>query len=76
MVEMDGEITLMDSDAGPTPTGSSLDLAISANGRFLYALAVGMEDAIGAFMIRGDGSLDQLMSVLSLPATATGLAAR
>ncbi len=76
MVQPSGEIALLTSAAGPTPTGSSLDLAISGNGRFLYALAVGTEDAIGAFMMRADGSLAQLPSITGLPATCTGLAAR
>jgi DNA-binding beta-propeller fold protein YncE len=62
---------------GSNPSGSTnLDIAISANGKFLYSLdsAAG---AIGEFAINANGSLTSLGTVGGLPAGSSlnGIAA-
>lgn len=74
-VHSSGAISLLQSAAGNTPTGNSLDLAVSDDGRMLYGLAVGAEDAIGVYRIAPNGSLTELSPIIGLPGTATGLAA-
>jgi 6-phosphogluconolactonase (cycloisomerase 2 family) len=52
---------------GTNPAGSTnLDIAASANGRFVYTLNSGA-GSIGIFSVDHDGSLDGLGSVDGLP---------
>lgn len=71
----DGALTLLEPVAGFVGDGGkAIDLAFSANGRYLYALA-GEVNTITAFAQRADGSLENLGGV-SVPAGSVGLAAR
>ncbi len=70
-----GGLTLLESAAGSTGAGSHpSDMALSNNSRFLYTLA-NVTQSIGAFEVRGDGSLSAVSGASGLPATAVGLAA-
>lgn len=72
----DGQIELLDADGrtGVTGDGSSpIDLAISRDGRYLYALLSGSHE-IASFEIQGDGSLMPLPFESGLPMGANGLA--
>jgi 6-phosphogluconolactonase (cycloisomerase 2 family) len=69
-----GKVTLLNGTAGGGNT--PLDLAISVNGRFLYALDPG-SGAIDMFQIKRDGSLTDLGTVTGgLSIFAQGIAAR
>jgi 6-phosphogluconolactonase len=62
---------------GTNPPGSTnLDIAISADGKFLYTLNSG-EGTIGVFAIQPDGTLNNVTEVGGLPKTAgfNGIAA-
>ena len=72
----DGQIELLDADGrtGVTGDGSSpIDLTISRDGRFLYALLSGSHE-LASFEIQGDGSLVPLPFESGLPMGANGLA--
>ena len=73
----DGAISLLDADgATAVVSGGVNDIALSANGQYLYVLQVGDAPAIHAFRIQRDGHLVQLGPVAGLPAGTRGLAAR
>jgi len=55
--------------------GGLNDIALSRNSRYLYALGTGSVQAIYAFRIQNDGSLQALGPVGGLPAGTRGLAA-
>jgi 6-phosphogluconolactonase len=71
-----GDLALLAADAASTGSGSApIDLALSRNSRFLYALGSGTH-AINGFRIQSDGSLTPLSGGPGgLPAGATGLLA-
>lgn len=76
-VNRDGSLTLLDEDGrtGDTGAGSSpIDAAVSAGGRYLYALTANAHTVV-AFAIRPDGSITPLGQV-DVPAGSLGLAAR
>jgi 6-phosphogluconolactonase len=55
---------------GTNPAGSTnLDIAVSADGKFLYTLNSGT-GTIGIFALQPDGSLTNLGEVGSFPSTA------
>ena len=75
-VAPDGSIRLLDGGAASTIIGSGVnDIALSENSRYLYALGTGSQQAIYAFRIQNDGSLQALGPVGDLPAGTRGLAA-
>jgi len=75
-VAPDGSIRLLDGTAASTIIGSGVnDIALSENSRYLYALGTGSQQAIYAFRIQNDGSLQALGPVGGLPAGTRGLAA-
>jgi 6-phosphogluconolactonase (cycloisomerase 2 family) len=74
-VSGDGALSILTPD-GKTGTAAAgvTDLAISANGRYLYArLGNG---TVGGYVVGRDGSLTPLEPVAGLPAGAAGIAAR
>lgn len=72
-IAADGTITLSHAAAGSTGAGSSpIDVVVSADGRFLYALG-GSSHAITIFRIHGGGGLTDI-GTASLPAGSVGLA--
>jgi 6-phosphogluconolactonase len=72
----DGSLELVDPVAGSTVLGAKgvRDEALSADGRFLYALDADAR-RVFAFAVRDDGRLAPVGDVDGLPATAAGLAA-
>jgi 6-phosphogluconolactonase (cycloisomerase 2 family) len=54
---------------------TALDLALSANGRYLYVLAVGTH-GIDTFEVGSDGTLMHLDTEADVPAAAAGIAVR
>lgn len=73
----DGRLTLLNADGhtGLTGAGSHpTDMALSHNGRFLYALDV-FSHAISVFQVEADGSLTTLAGASGVSTTAVGLAA-
>lgn len=74
-----GVLTILDANGETAVFGagtSPLDLAVSHNSRFLYALNAGAH-GIGVARIHGDGSLTVLSGgITGLPAGTVGLAAR
>jgi 6-phosphogluconolactonase len=73
-----GSLSLLDADGvtGVTGDGSNpIDMALSVNSRFLYALNSG-NGTISTFRVNHDGSLSSLAIVLGIPAGANGLAVR
>ena len=79
-IAFDGTITLLDADGRTGVTGDGtvpLDMAFSANGKYLYTLNGG-DGTIGAFMVNGKGGLMLIAAdaAFDLPATSNGLAAR
>lgn len=73
----DGGLSLLDPDgrSGVTGDGSTpIDMALSSNSRYLYTLNAG-SDALSAFRVDADGSL-QALSGVSLTDGTNGLAAR
>lgn len=79
LVGQDGSLELLDADGrtGVTGAGSApIDMALSGNSGFLYALNSG-NGTISAFAVSlKDGSLKSIAGVGSLPGSANGLAAR
>jgi 6-phosphogluconolactonase (cycloisomerase 2 family) len=72
-IEKEGAITLLEAQAGLTGDGSGpIDMALSNNGRILYALG-GMNATINIFRVRENGSLEPLGNV-SVPEGSVGLA--
>jgi hypothetical protein len=75
-VAPDGSIGLLDSDgATAIIAGGVNDIALSGNSRYLYALGTSSQQAIYAFRIQNDGSLEALGPVGGLPVGTRGLAA-
>jgi 6-phosphogluconolactonase len=71
-----GKLALLDADGRSATTGAGpIDMALSRESRFLYALSSG-DDAIDVFRVEHDGGLTAAGSVPGLPDGATGLAAR
>jgi 6-phosphogluconolactonase (cycloisomerase 2 family) len=72
-----GELALLNSDGRTGASGvTPIDVAVSANGQFLYSLAA-TSRTISAFGIhQNDGSLAQVAGASGLPAGTVGLAAR
>jgi 6-phosphogluconolactonase (cycloisomerase 2 family) len=71
-----GELGLLDADGRTGVTGAGpIDMALSRHSRFLYSLNSG-DGTISGFRVEGDGSLTPVGGASSLPAGATGLAAR
>jgi len=72
----DGSAGLLDANGASAVVGGGLnDIALSRNSRYLYALGTGSVQAIYAFRIQNDGSLQALGPVGGLPAGTRGLAA-
>lgn len=73
-----GGITLLDANGITATTGAGsapIDMAISHNGRYLYALSTA-NHTVSEFRIHEDGSLTPIGTLQDLPAAANGLAAR
>lgn len=73
-----GALTLLNSDGvtGNVGVGSSpIDLAITGDGQFLYALGA-LSHAIAGFSVASDGSLAPVGGAANLPAGTNGLAVR
>jgi 6-phosphogluconolactonase (cycloisomerase 2 family) len=70
----DGTLSLHQAVAGQTG-GAPSDEALSRGSDYLYTIDV-MANAISAFRVRADGSLEQVDFETGLPAMAYGLAAR
>ncbi len=74
-IEKDGSLTLLDAQAGLTGDGSKpIDMALSDNGRFMYALG-GASHTVSVFFVRFNGSLVPLGDV-EVPEGSVGLAAQ
>ena len=75
-IRPDGSLDLVEAVAGSTVLGEKgvRDEALSADGRFLYALDADAHKVFG-FAVRDDGRLDPVGDFDSLPATVAGLAA-
>jgi len=78
-VDHQGNLTLLDADGrtGVTGDGSApIDMALSGNSRFLYALGSG-NGTVSAFQVDlKDGSLKSISGISGLPAGVNGLASR
>ena len=77
-IDRDGRLVLLQRDgiAASTGAGSApIDMALSRQSRFLYALDSGTA-AISAFRVRPGGTLEPVPGVSGLPPAAVGLAAR
>jgi len=77
-IERDGRLVLIDQGgvAGSTGARSApIDMALTRQSRFLYALDSGTA-AISAFRVRPGGELEPVPGVSGLPPAAVGLAAR
>lgn len=73
-IAQDGSVSLITPDGATGTTGGGpADLALSANGRFMYARVGGASPAVAAFRIGGRGDLEPLGSV-TVPAGVVGLA--
>jgi len=73
-IECDGSLTLLESVAADTGTGSSpIDMAL--RGRYLYVIASGAH-AIKVFRVGDDGGLSPAGMKGGLPPGAQGIAAR
>lgn len=77
-VSPDGSLSLLDPDGrtGITGDGSGpIDMALSNNSKFLYALNGG-EGSISAFIVNNGGSLSDIDKYTGLPVNAAGIAAK
>lgn len=73
-----GGLTLLNADGVTASTGAGsapIDMGISDNGHFLYALST-RNHTISEFLIHADGSLVPIGTLNDLPEAANGLAAR
>jgi 6-phosphogluconolactonase len=78
-VHYDGTLSLLNADGrtGVLDAASHpIDMGVSHNSRFLYALTTGTPLGIAGFRVAEDGSLTALPSVSGIPASAAGLVAR
>jgi 6-phosphogluconolactonase len=76
-IDRSGALTLLDADGSTADTGANsapVDMAISDDGRFLYALS-GKDHTLHEFGIASDGSLVPIGTLGALPQAANGLAA-
>lgn len=74
----DGGLTLLTPDGrtGVTGEGSKpIDMSLSSNSRYLYALNSGTA-SLSAFRVSRDGTLTSLPGITGLPGSAVGLSAR
>jgi len=75
-VKLDGNVTVVESKAGITGTGSGpIDMIVSPESRFLYTLNAG-NDTISSFEVGLDGTLTLVTTLESLPDGANGLIAQ
>jgi 6-phosphogluconolactonase (cycloisomerase 2 family) len=75
-IAQDGSVSLITPDGATGITGGApADLAMSANGRFLYARVGGASPAVAAFRVGGQGDLSPL-GTIALPAGVVGMAGR
>jgi 6-phosphogluconolactonase (cycloisomerase 2 family) len=77
-VGSDGSLHLLDASGVTADIGAGshpVDMVVSRDGRFLFALANG-NGTVGTFRVNSDGSLDSLGFVNGIPTSAAGLAAR
>lgn len=77
-IDRSGDLTLLDANGITASTGPGsvpIDMAISDNGNFLYALSTNNQ-TISEFRIRADGSLLPIGTLNAIPEAANGLAAR
>jgi 6-phosphogluconolactonase (cycloisomerase 2 family) len=75
-INSNGSLVLLNADGRTGVTGDHshpVDLAQSHDGRFLYNLANG-NGTLNAFQVNPDGSLQPLVAVGGIPASAAGLA--
>jgi 6-phosphogluconolactonase (cycloisomerase 2 family) len=73
-VARDGALKVLNPAAGRTPPGTPvIDLALSTNSHYLYALAGG---TISVFRVSPDGGLTSAQVVTGLPPSTAGLVAR
>ena len=74
-VSRQGDLQLLASAAATTPSGTvPIDMALTRNGAFLYAIGTGNGSLTG-FRVQ-DGKLSQVASVTGLPLSIQGTAAR
>ncbi|MCB1609365.1 MAG: beta-propeller fold lactonase family protein [Xanthomonadales bacterium] len=75
-VGFDGALSLLDDNGVTASTGGRpIDIALSGNGQFIYALVGGSQQIVG-FRIQPNGGLIPLAAVDFIPEGANGLAAR
>jgi hypothetical protein len=76
MIGHHGSVSLLAADAASTGTGSApIDLALTDNSRYLYAVESGT-NTINGFLVQSDGSLTLLAGgPAGLPPGTTGLIA-
>ena len=77
-IDRGASLVLLDRDGVAARTGAGsapIDLALTRQGRFLYALDSGTA-AISAFRVRPGGDLEPVPGASGLPPAAVGLAAR
>lgn len=70
-----GELTLLEAAAAGMAGNRPIDMGLSRDSRFLHVLNAGT-NALGAYRVRNDGSLERIEGISGLPMGATGLAAR
>jgi 6-phosphogluconolactonase (cycloisomerase 2 family) len=69
----DGSLSLLDTNGVTATADHPLDLTVSGDGRFLYALTTG---GITGYRVAPDGSLTDITSIDGVPAGNAGLVAR
>jgi 6-phosphogluconolactonase len=75
-IELNGKVTVAESKAGITGTGSGpIDMIVSPESRFLYTLNAG-NDTISSFEVGLDGTLSLVATLESLPDGTNGLIAQ
>ena len=77
-IDRSGRLSLLNTDGLTASTGIGsvpIDMAISNNGRFLYALSTANR-TVSEFRIESDGSLVPIGTLSNAPEAANGLAAR
>lgn len=72
-VNQDGSVSLVEPSGFSAAAPHPLDLTVSNDGRFLYALTTG---SVSVFEVGPNGSLSEAGSISGLPASAAGLVAR
>ena len=75
-IDFEGKLTLLDAKGVAAVTrGKPIDLAFTAAGQFLYAL-VGETNAVLAYRVQPNGTLQQIGNDVGLPDSVDGLAVR